>query len=511
MLTKWLTRITMYRLMFYYLLVVIVLAVASSAVGLLPYNPIAIVVQTLVVAAVAIAANTLAARLLKINPNVESVYITAFIISLIVGPVADIAHLGVVAAITAAAIISKYLIVYRRKHVFNPAAFGVVLGALVLGTGASWWVGNSILLIPVLIGGLLVAQKIRRFDLVAAFLVTYAIGFVLFGGGPAQLLTLFINSPLVFFILVMLVEPQTSPGQSKHRIAFGAFVALVLTALQHFVPSVAFNLELSLLFGNLYAYFFGQNRGALLTLTKKQTIAPGIMSFWFKPERPLDFSAGQYLEISIPHPQPDSRGVRRYFTVASSPKEKGLLITSRFSPNGSSFKRALQALTNGAQVAMHSIAGDFVLPGRPARGYVFIAGGIGITPFRSIVKHMIETNDRTPATLFYSNRSKNDIVFDDVFTTAEKTGGLTRVYTLTDEKPKDWNREHGPIDAIMIKKYVPHYTDNHMFFVSGPEPMVEAFRLMLRGMGIARTMIRADFFPGYPPSAFSANAKNRPK
>ena len=497
MITRWLTRITMYRLMLYYLLVVVALAAILGAARVLPYNPAAIIGQTLTIAAVALAVNTLCSRLLNLAPNLESVYITALILSLIVGPAATAAHLGAVAAITAIAIGSKYVLVYRRKHIFNPAAFGAVVGALTLGTGASWWVGNSVLFFPVLLGGLLILKIIRRHELVLAFLLTYVAGLLVTGVSVAQLPGLVINSPLIFFMLVMLVEPQTSPGQARERIAFGAVVAVGFIALLRLLPSASFGLELSLLLGNLYAFAFGMSRGALLTLAKKQTLAPGIMSFWFSPDHRVSFTAGQYLEITVPHSHPDSRGVRRYFTIASSPAEKELLITSRFSSSGSTFKQVLQMLTAGARIAMHSIAGDFVLPKKPAAGYVFIAGGIGITPFRSIINQLIEKSDRAPATLFYSNKTSADFVFDDVFGSAEKKIGLKRVYTVTEEKTNGWRGERGPIDPAMIKKHVPDYKSK-LFFVSGPEPMVEAFRAMLRGMGISRGNIKTDFFPGYP-------------
>ena len=121
-----------------------------------------------------------------------------------------------------------------------------------------------------------------------------------------------------------------------------------------------------------------------LTLRATRQEAGDIFSFIFAPERPLRWQAGQYLHYFLNHPNPDDRGVERYFSIASAPHEKQVMLTTRFAPKGSSFKKALKKLKLGDAIEAREKGGDFVLDHR-TKMFVFIAGGIGITPFRAIL------------------------------------------------------------------------------------------------------------------------------
>jgi ferredoxin-NADP reductase len=122
-----------------------------------------------------------------------------------------------------------------------------------------------------------------------------------------------------------------------------------------------------------------------LILVSKRPETTDVTSFLFRSDAPLKWQAGQFLHYSLPHPDTDDRGIARYFTIASVPFEGHVMLTTRFaSERSSSFKRALRQLPVGAGVEVSEPDGDFVI-GDPADQHVFIAGGIGITPFRAIL------------------------------------------------------------------------------------------------------------------------------
>jgi ferredoxin-NADP reductase len=145
-----------------------------------------------------------------------------------------------------------------------------------------------------------------------------------------------------------------------------------------------------------------------------------------------------------------------------------------------------------------SIAGDFTLPWSKKKKLVFIAGGIGVTPFRSMVQYLVDKRESRDVVLFYSNKTESEIAYKDVFEAAQAAGiGFRAVYTLTDKTtPPTWTGERGYVDAAMIARTVPDYRER-TFFISGPHSMVTAFQKTLHDMGVPRRRIKADFFPGF--------------
>jgi ferredoxin-NADP reductase len=231
-----------------------------------------------------------------------------------------------------------------------------------------------------------------------------------------------------------------------------------------------------------------------LTLTARYPEAEGITSFRFRPEPALAFQAGQYLRYTLDHPDPDERGISRFFTIASAPAEGCVLLTTRFSTPGSSFKQALRRLEEGAVVAAAGPSGQFVYADR-ATPAVFIAGGIGITPFRSILVDLAARDLDPDITLLYAN-STSDIAFQPLFDNlAAKQAHLKVVYTVTQPTP-DWPGPVGRIDEGFIRQHVTAL-DQALFYVSGPKPMVEATAKILINVGIRPACIKQDFFPGY--------------
>ncbi|MDP3740905.1 MAG: RnfABCDGE type electron transport complex subunit D [bacterium] len=494
---QFLSSHTMYRLMLYFLRTIIGAAVVLSFFDVLPYTWWLILVQYTILVGLCWGANHIFAYLAKTKPNYESAPITGSILTLIIGPITkfDLASLVFLCLVSLLAVASKYLLVVNKRHIFNPAAFGVLAAYLIIGRGASWWVGGQYLLPIILLGGFLVIQKIKHWHLIASFLGSYLgltiLTSLLQGGSPEALFTLlrniFLISPLLFFTFVMLPEPLTGPQDKILRIYYGAVIGFFLVAFQNFL-AVPYTLELALLSGNVFARIINPDLRISLHLKRKEKIDTNVYNFWFEPEKKFEYVPGQFLEYTLPHSKSDSRGQRRFFTIAAAPNEKDILISTRITDEkGSSFKKALLALEPGDEIVASRLEGRFVLPADASRKLAFIAGGIGITPFRAMAKHLLANKLYRDVILLYSNKTANDVAFAEIFDKAAEFG-LKTIYVNTDSD--------GFIDAAKIKKEIVDWQERD-FYISGPEPMVQAFEKILAEMSLPRTQIKRDYFPGY--------------
>jgi ferredoxin-NADP reductase/Na+-transporting NADH:ubiquinone oxidoreductase subunit NqrB len=499
-----LNRITMYRLVLYYLCLLFVFAFVFCVLGVLPYNPLFLLFSALVILAACVVIQVAFAKVFNAATNVESVYITALILALIISPVAwnNLTGIGFLVFASVCAIGSKYILAIGKKHIFNPAAFGVAISGFAIGQYASWWVaGNSALLPIVVIGGLCIVRKIRRFDLVFAFSVVALATIVLTrtsGDALTPIFQTFSHSAFFFLAFVMLTEPLTMPPERWSRIVYGSIVGFLFAPHVHF-GSLYLSPELALLVGNVFAYIVSPKGRFMLTLKEKNKLGTGVYEFVFAPDRMFRFKPGQYLEWTLPHKKSDARGNRRYFTIASSPTENTVRLGIKMYQPASSYKSALLAMTVGEPLSATSLAGDFTLPKDRNEKLVFIAGGIGVTPFRSMAQYLIDTKDSRRITLFYSNKTSAEIAYKDVFDTA-KDIGLKTIYAVTDEKLDENNSSrayhYGFVDAALIAHEVPDYSDC-IFYLSGPRGMVDAFKKTLYEMGISRFRIKSDYFPGF--------------
>ena len=493
--------ITMYRLTLYALLVLLGIATLQSALGLLPFAPLALLASTAFLVVMCWAANTLLARILRVPTNIESAAITALILACIIDPARSQGDFQMLGWAAIAAMASKYVLARHGKHVFNPAAITAVITALAFGISVSWWIGTTSMLPIVTLCGLVLVRKVRQGGMVASFFAAALAGASLLAlvlGTPIvpALRQVVLLSPLMFFGSIMLTEPLTAPPTRGWKRIYGALTGILFLPQVH-VGALYSTPELALVVGNLFAYVVSPKYRVALTLKRRQKLSPDVINFVFAPSRPLAFAPGQYVECTLGHAHPDSRGNRRYFTLASSPTEPNVQLGVRFYPQGSSFKRTLRAMGPQEQLAAGQVAGDFTLPRDPKQKLVLIAGGIGITPYRSMLKYLLDTEERRDIALLYSAKTLSELVYSDVLNEAHTRLGTKVVYTLTDLQsiPHNWNGWRGRIDARMIQEAVPDY-HSRLFYLSGPPEMVSGCERVLQEIGVKPSQIKRDFFPG---------------
>ncbi len=496
-----LDKITMYRLVLYYLIFLLVIALFYSFLGILPFSPVSLIVSVLFILAICWLTNKIFAKTFRVPANFESVYISALILALIVSPAKTWTDYAFLFWASVLAMASKYILAINKKHLFNPVAVAVAITAFVSVGSASWWVGTGAML-PFLLLGFLIVRKIRRFDLVYYFFLAVLLtlfGITILQGGNlfSSVKDVLVSSSLFFFAFVMLTEPLTTPPTKKLQIIYGILVGIMFVPQFH-IGTFYTTPEIALVLGNLYVYVVSPKFKIMTTLKQKLQVAPDMIDFLFVPQGKFNFVPGQYMEWTIPHANPDSRGNRRYFTLASSPTESVQRLGIRFYPNGSSLKKAMLAMNSTTPLIGNQISGDFTLPDDPNKKLVFMAGGIGITPFRSMLKYLVDTNQKRPIIMFYSNKLYNEIIYTDVFNDAYSKLGIKTVYTLTDKNkiPANWRGRVGRIDSKMIAQEVPDYKER-TFYLSGSHSMVVGHEETLRSMGIQEKQIKKDFFPGF--------------
>jgi len=400
-LDRQLGRFTMYRLVTVVLGVLAVVALVQSALGVLDTSVFgldAMLATLAVIVASSLVTNLVLGRLVAACPHLESSLVTALILWFLYWPSTDGEQLGWLALVAALAQASKYVLAWRRRHVVNPAAAGVVL-SLLLGwaTGweipfTSWWVASESLFWFVLVGAVVVLYRTRRLALGAVFAVVAVVGTLVFqrhlgvDWRPAVEFTLY-STPIVFFGGFMLSEPLTLPPRRAQQLAVAALAGVLFTwpllTLRlagepwTFEPFTS-TYELTLVVTGLVALALRQGARTLV-LREQRRLEGDVVEYAFTPDRPLRFAPGQYVELDVPH-RADSRGRRRMFSVLSAPGEEVVLSTRHPEP-GSSYKRALAALVPGDRVRVTAVHGDFTWP---SDGPVLLVGaGIGVTPFLS--------------------------------------------------------------------------------------------------------------------------------
>ncbi|MFL1382434.1 FAD-dependent oxidoreductase, partial [Nocardiopsis protaetiae] len=304
--------------------------------------------------------------------------------------------------------------------VLNPAALALVVAGLAGIATPAWWAGSAGLLPFVLVAGVLVVRRLRRYAFVGVYLLV--------GGGlnlassvaageavPAAAWAVVASSPVLFLAAFMLTEPLTTPPRRWQALTVAAVVG-VLDGVAFSVGPLHSSPELALLAGNALAFVFGQRRGVRLRVLRREPVGADTVELVLAPRAPLAFRPGQYLELCLPHPRPDARGTRRMFSIVSPPaRADEIAVAMRLPERPSSFKRAVAELEPGRVLTATGVHGDFTPPADPDTPVLWVAGGIGITPFAS----MAAAGAARDAVLAYRVPDADDVPYAEVF---EKAG-----------------------------------------------------------------------------------------
>lgn len=229
-------------------------------------------------------------------------------------------------------------------------------------------------------------------------------------------------------------------------------------------------------------------------IKKEKNSADDAWNFYF--ERPVDFTyqAGQYIKMKLDLKNPDNRGVTRYFTLSSSPTDDFLMVTTRILK--STFKMRLGELKVGERVHMRGPWGDFVLS-RESKPRVFIAGGIGMTPFHSMLRYIGESNINIPILLFVSYKTPGRILYQNELEKITRGHrNIQIITTITKPEGTQWTGATGRINTELLRKHIANLYEN-IYYVAGPDPMVEEVEKLLKSIGIKKEQILTDGFPGY--------------
>lgn len=221
-----------------------------------------------------------------------------------------------------------------------------------------------------------------------------------------------------------------------------------------------------------------------LQLINRKVETEDVETFVFNSLDTLNWQAGQYLHYILEHPNPDDRGIERWFTISSAPYEVQPSITTRFTEaNGSTFKKALKQMQIGDFIEGDNPEGDFVFD-ETNQKHVFIAGGIGITPFRSMLLQLEHDKKPINVDLLYANR-KNKLVFDELLTGIETKHPNFKIKRFIGENI---------IKGDDLQEYV---DSQSIFYISGPRKMVEVYKQALKSFEVPDSRIKTDYFPGY--------------
>lgn len=231
-------------------------------------------------------------------------------------------------------------------------------------------------------------------------------------------------------------------------------------------------------------------------IAEKREVAEGTLFVVFDVPEEVDFIPGQYFWVELPDRGfSDERGLRRHVSVATSPTEDGVLgLATRL--RDSAFKQTLAALDVGDEVDVEQPKGDFHLPEETDRPYAFVAGGIGISVFRCMLRYIADRGLPHRVTLVYSNRDRSATAFlDELEEIEESATGVRVVLTMTDDP--EWEGETRLVDEAMLRDVLGEEFDGTTFLVAGPPGMVDGVVESLEAAGLPEDQIRPDRFSGY--------------
>ncbi len=494
-----LNSITMYRLLVYGLGGLAGLGILFALVGKLSFSPTAMLASLGLLLLSAFCSDWVYSRIWKVPSNNESWLITALILFLILPAPKTISEAAAIVLAASISSVSKYVVTWHGKHIFNPAALAAAFLGFTSLLTTTWWIGSTIFWPFTLLFGLAVVRKIRRYSLVLTFVViTLAVQLALLvwhqrdvsSGLQHALLT----SPLIFLASIMLTEPATMPPRRAQQIIFAAGIAVLYVTAWKIGPVYIYP-EVALLLGNIYAFVVSPKLRVRLELQEIQRISDRVYNYVFRPDKPFRFLPGQYMEWTLAGVPYDSRGNRRTFTLASSPTENEVQLGLKFYEPASTYKSVMARMRPGDVVYGSHLAGNFTFEPDAQQKLAFIAGGIGITPFRSMIKYIIDTNRSCDIVLLYMVGDENELAYVREFQQAA-AHGLKFVPILTSGYTSERGLLSATLSEALLRQQIPDFAERQ-FYISGPNIMVDEAKKFLKKLHVPRNRIKTDHFSGY--------------
>ena len=231
------------------------------------------------------------------------------------------------------------------------------------------------------------------------------------------------------------------------------------------------------------------------TIAEKREVAKGTLLVLFAVDSYPAYRPGHYFWVELPdRGHQDEKGLRRHISLVTSPTEEGVVgLATRL--RDSAFKRTLAELELGDEVEVEEPKGSFLLPEDTSVDYVFVAGGIGITVFRSMLRYIADEELPYRVTLVYSNRDRESAPFlDELEELEQRIAGLRVVLTMTAQE--GWEGETRQLDAEVLRELLGGLEDKQ-FLVAGPAPMAKGVSESLLAAGLPEGSVLADAFSGY--------------
>ncbi|GAA2240343.1 hypothetical protein GCM10010401_11220 [Rarobacter faecitabidus] len=523
-----LARQSMHRLTLVLLAALAAIAIALAAADELPFDPVAMLATLGVLIVVSVAVTWLGGFVVRRRPLPESALITALLLFFLFWPSTDPATLAWYAAGAAIAAASKYLAVWRGAHIFNPAAVGAVVLAVTGKAAVIWWVGSSILIIPVILAALAVTRRSGTLRFAASmWLAATAVTTVtLIGDGVAvqeAARTALLSYPWLFWAAFMVTEPMTAPRRVWHRwVAGTAMIAAIALPVRvdlgavHIVTSP----ELVLIAGNVIAFALGRPRATWARVVARSGAAAdsgagrGVLGVTLLPDRDLALDPGQWVEVQLARGGFDRRGARRIFTPIrgrmtvpgdrvprygdSAPGE--LTVLTRLPARPSRFKRALASSEVGTRVRITRAGGSFTLPLERETPLLLVGGGIGITPLLAFLADLGPSCGGRDIVVLYQIGSAGVVLGEGllrasgvrVVLVTDPGSGLDGAMLAERSDPTWTIVESRRITSDLLAEHVGDVVWRSAF-VSGPPAMVRSTAHELRRAGVV-SVRRDEFF-----------------
>jgi ferredoxin-NADP reductase len=239
-------------------------------------------------------------------------------------------------------------------------------------------------------------------------------------------------------------------------------------------------------------------RSSLVKLLERIEVAERTLAFRFEKPVAFTFQAGQYINLTlVDPPETDAEGNVRTFSIASAPEEDFVLVATRM--RDSAFKRIAGRISVGTEVRLEGPYGNLTLHPDAGRPAVFLAGGIGITPFRSLLVHAARARLPHRLVLFYANRRPEDAAFLDELQTLQRDNArytFIGIMTAMEQSHRSWRGAAGHLTPAMLGKVLAEDA-RPIYYVAGPPGMVSGVQIMLNSAGVTNDDIRTEKFAGY--------------